>query len=537
MPSLSERLSSIRAAANMADMGTITRGLEKESLRTSANGRLALTPHPKALGAALTHPRITTDYSEALLEFITPPSNSIKQVLQHLDDLHRYTYQHIGDELLWVNSMPCMIDRDTEIPIAQYGYSNSGRMKSIYRLGLGYRYGRAMQTIAGAHFNFSLSDNFWRFLQAQDKSTASLVDYKTEGYFRLIRNFRRYCWLLLYLFGASPAVCKTFVSQREHSLRPVGEDSHSLHTPYATSLRMGDLGYQSSAQESLTITYNCLDSYIQTLCQAITQAHPDYAAIAVVDSAGKHQQLNDCLLQIENEFYSLIRPKRTTQSGQTALKALADGGVEYIEVRCLDLNPYDPLGLNHQQLRFLDTFLLFCLLEDSPPADDKEHQQLQENQHRMVYQGRDPSLRLFHQGSERGARDWGKDIISQLKPIAELLDLSTRGTDTAYQQALSNESMKLDNDKLTPSAKIIEHLHEQQISFYRLAMNAAFDTKEHFLQHALEPEKLDYYATMAQDSLEQQARIEADTSIDFNQFLKNYYQQYTCHEFENERIS
>ncbi|MGH1486791.1 MAG: glutamate--cysteine ligase [Cellvibrionaceae bacterium] len=536
MPSLFERLDSIRAAANLADIANITRGLEKESLRASLNGKLASTPHPKALGSALTHPRITTDYSEALLEFITPPSSSVKGLTQTLDDLHRYTYQHIGDESLWVNSMPCMIGSDTEIPIAQYGSSNSGRMKSIYRLGLGYRYGRAMQTIAGTHFNFSVSDDFWQFLRTQDKSNLSLMDYKTEGYFRLIRNFRRYFWILLYLFGAAPAVCKTFISERDHKLVPVGKDTHSLHTPYATSLRMGDLGYQSSAQESLIITYNCLDSYTQTLCQAITQTHPDYAAIGVLDQEGQHKQLNDCLLQIENEFYSVIRPKRTTQSGQTALNALSTGGVEYIEVRCLDLNPYDPVGINQQQIQFLDTFLLFCLLEDSPPSDEKEYLQLQENQHRMVYNGRDPLLTLFHNGKERGARDWGKEIIEKLKPIAELLDLNTCDTDRSYQQALTNELMKFNNDSLTPSAKIIESLHEQQVTFYRLAMNASLKNREHFLEHTLDQGKVDYYTKMAKESLEQQSRIEADTSINFNQFLQNYYDQYECRECEQKPI-
>jgi glutamate--cysteine ligase len=526
MTLLSERLHSIGAATNQAGIANITRGLEKESLRASVEGTLSSTPHPKALGSALTHPRITTDYSEALLEFITPPSTSINELTQILDDLHRYTYQHIGDESLWVNSMPCMIGKDTEIPIAQYGTSNSGRMKSIYRLGLGYRYGRAMQTIAGTHFNFSISDTLWEFLRNEDKSELSLRDYKTEGYFRLIRNFRRYFWLLLYLFGAAPAVCRTFVNERDHKLVPVGKDSHSLHTPYATSLRMGDLGYQSSAQDSLVITYNCLDSYTQTLCEAITQTHPAYADIGTQDETGNYKQLNDSLLQIENEFYSVIRPKRTTTSGQTALNALTTGGVEYIEVRCLDLNPYDPVGVNHQQLRFLDTFLLFCLLEESPPSDNTEYQQLQNNQHRMVYEGRNPALKLYHFGKERNARDWGKELIEKLKPIAELLDINDNNK--PYQGALTAESRKLDDDNLTPSAQIINSLHEQEVTFYRLAMNMSLKNREHFLSQALEKEKVEYYQALAKESLQQQNEMEADNSISFTQFLDNYYAQYDC---------
>ena len=523
---LSERLQALKASANLAGLADITRGLEKESLRTSATGTLATSPHPQTLGSALTHPRITTDYSEALLEFITPPSRSISELISTLTDLHCLTYQHIGDERLWVNSMPCVIGQGADIPIAQYGSSNSGRMKSIYRLGLGHRYGRAMQTIAGTHFNFSVSDTLWHFLQQQDKSPLSIKDYKTAGYFRLIRNFRRYFWLLLYLFGAAPAVCRSFVSNREHQLLPIADDHHSLHTPYATSLRMGNLGYQSSAQNSLVITYNCLNSYTETLCKAIIQPHPDYAAIGLLDQQGHYQQLNNSLLQIENEFYSVIRPKRTAASGQTALSALSSGGVEYIEVRCLDINPFDPIGVNEEQIRFLDTFLLFCLLEDSPPSDQQEYQQLQENQHRMVYQGRDPSLQLFHFGQERHARQWAAELFEQLKPIADLLDSHTgKG---AYQGALKHEEQKLHNDQLTPSARIISALKEQDISFYRWARTGADANKTHFEKMPLKQEAITEYRAMSTRSWEKHRQMEANSAISFEEFLAQYYGQYHC---------
>jgi glutamate--cysteine ligase len=485
-----------------------------------------MTAHPISLGSALTHPQITTDYSEALLEFITPPSRTIATPINTLNHLHRFTYQHIGNESLWVNSMPCMLKQDDDIPIAQYGSSNIGMMKSIYRLGLGHRYGRAMQTIAGIHFNFSVSDELWQFLHHQDKSELSLPDYKTDGYFRLIRNFRRYFWLLLYLYGAAPAVCRSFVKNREHRLVPVGDDQHSLHTPYATSLRMGDLGYQSSAQESLIITYNCLPSYIKTLCRAITQTHPDYADISVRDAQGNYQQLNNCLLQIENEFYSVIRPKRTAETGQTALNALSAGGVEYIEVRCLDLNPYDPVGINEGQLHFLDMFLLFCLLEDSPPSDEQEYRHLQENQRRMVYEGRNPALKLHHFNQERSARQWGKALFEQLQPIAQLLDKNLIAG--AYQQVLKNEARKLENDKLTPSARILTDMQTQEITFYRLAMNASLANRQHFLEQPLDNADTEMYSQMAEASLIQQKTMETAPTANFDTFLRDYYQQYSC---------
>ena len=206
-------------------------GVEKESLRLDARGVLAMTDHPLSLGSALTHSCITTDYSEALLEFITPPSSDIDQSLQLLTEIHQYLYQSIGDEKLWVCSMPCILRGEENIRIAKYGASNIGRMKTIYRLGLGHRYGRLMQTIAGIHYNYSVPTAFWeRWLQLDQPE--SLKDEITSRYFGLIRNFKRYGWLLLYLFGASPAVCKTFLEGQQHSLEQL--DPQSFYAPFAT---------------------------------------------------------------------------------------------------------------------------------------------------------------------------------------------------------------------------------------------------------------------------------------------------------------
>ena len=419
--SLESRLA-LLANADKSLLANIVRGIEKESLRVEPNGQLAKTPHPKALGSALTHPSITTDYSEALLEFITAPSASIDQVLSELEEIHRYTYENIDDELLWVNSMPCQLGEDSSIPVGEYGSSNIGRMKTVYRLGLGHRYGRLMQTIAGIHYNFSVPDSLWMKLQADEGNQQSLQDYKTEGYFALIRNFRRYFWLLLYLFGAAPAVCKSFVRNREHDLQPVGNDSHSLYKPNATSLRMGNLGYQSDAQSSLIVCYNDIAQYTRTLKGALETPYKHYEHLGLKDSQGNYQQLTTNLLQIENEFYSPIRPKRTAASGETPLEALHNKGVEYIEVRCVDLNPLAACGIDRQTIHFLDTFLLFCLLKDSPKTNNNEYQQITENQRRTVADGRNPDLELVDGEQSRKLVDWGEALVAEMQPVAELLD-------------------------------------------------------------------------------------------------------------------
>ncbi|HNC70523.1 MAG TPA: glutamate--cysteine ligase, partial [Pseudomonadales bacterium] len=307
-------LAALGDARDSALLRSIRRGIEKESLRITPQGRLAQTAHPPALGSALTHPSITTDYSEALLEFITGAHTELAATLDELDRIHRYVHTGIGDELLWAASMPCVLERDEDIPVARYGSSNVALMKTVYRMGLGWRYGRLMQTIAGVHYNFSLGDAFWVWLHAHIASELPLRDFRTARYFGLIRNFHRNAWLLVYLFGASPALCSTFIGGRSHRLRPLGNGT--LHAPFGTSLRMGDLGYQSSAQRRIDISYNSLDQYVGALQRAICEPHPDYERIGVRDG-DSWRQLNTSLLQIENEFYAPIRPKRVARSGES----------------------------------------------------------------------------------------------------------------------------------------------------------------------------------------------------------------------------
>jgi glutamate--cysteine ligase len=520
----SQRLAVLTDPAN-SGLSRVIKGLEKEGLRVTPDGTLADTPHPESLGSAFAHPRITTDYSEALLEFITAPTESTSDLLEELDRVQAFTYQKMGDELLWGASMPCMIGQDSDIPVAQYGSSNPGRMKTVYRLGLGERYGRVMQTIAGIHYNFSLHDDFWDFWHEREGKDESLQVYKNRRYFDLIRNFRRNFWLLLYLFGASPAVCRSFVKDREHSLQPFGDDGHSLHMPFGTSLRMGNLGYQSSAQDSLVVSYNDIDSYLQTLCGAIKGSHDTYKDIGVKNEAGDYRQLNTSLLQIENEFYSTIRPKRTAKSGETALSALHNGGVEYIEVRCIDLNPYEPLGITEEQINFLDAFLLYCLLAGSPETDCEKYRRSLINQKLMVEEGRDPDMRLLSAAGEQSVGQWGHALLDDIMRVASLLDESYETTD--YTAAVDAQRVKLDNPELLPSARILDDMKESGQTFFRLAMSLAQGHKERYAQVQL-PEA--WTAQMQADvaeSHQQQRDVEAADDVDFETYLARYYAQYS----------
>ena len=223
MNKIQERLRVLSPAA----LKGIRRGIEKESLRVRPEGKLAMTAHPLALGSALTHPHITTDFSESQLELITGVHMGVEACLEELTRIHQVVYRALGDEMMWCASMPCGLPADDAIPVGRYGRSNVGRMKTVYRTGLSHRYGRRMQMISGIHYNFSLPDTIWPIPGAGEPN---------EAYFALIRNFRRDAWLLFYLFGASPAVCASFVAGRKHELRELANGTY--HLPHATSLRM-----------------------------------------------------------------------------------------------------------------------------------------------------------------------------------------------------------------------------------------------------------------------------------------------------------
>ncbi|MEJ2532847.1 MAG: glutamate--cysteine ligase [Halioglobus sp.] len=502
----------------------IQRGIEKESLRIDADGRLALTPHPAGLGSALTHSSITTDYSEALLEFITPVSTSIEDSLRTLEDVQSFVYQHLGDELLWAASMPCIVAGDDGIPVARYGSSNTARMKTVYRYGLGHRYGRMMQAIAGIHYNFSMPQTYWESSWRAAGEEGDISDYITGRYLGLIRNFRRYSWLLIYLYGASPAVCASFLRGRDHhGLQPFDERGRSLYLPYGTALRMGDLGYNSSAQKGLNICYNSLDRYIETLRSAILTPHPAYRAIGA-HHGSDYQQLNDSLLQIENEFYSPIRPKRVARPGETALNALHRGGIEYVEVRCVDVSPFSPVGLDAEQARFLDTFLLFCLLEESPDCGDAEQAMQVANLEAVVNRGRQPGLVLQTSSGERPLAEWAAALLAAMQPVADLQDAACRCD--LYGASLQSQQAKVADPELTPSARILREMRERDLPFFRLAMNYSLQWADYFRSRPLAPETQAAFEEEVRRSIAAQREIEAADTVSFEQYLRNYYAQY-----------
>ncbi len=497
-------------------------GLEKESLRVAPEGGIAQTSHPSLLGSPLTHPYITTDYSEALTEFITPPSVDRTQPLQFLQDEQKFVYKHLADEILWATSMPCVVEGGKNIPIARYGSSNAGQMKTVYRRGLGHRYGRVMQVIAGVHFNYSLSEKFWPGYQEMEGNKQSLQNFISDSYFAMLRNLQRFGWLIPYLFGASPAVCKSFLGGRPTNLQIFDEYTYFL--PYATSLRMGDIGYQNSKEQGTGIKacYDCLDAYVETLSQAIETHCPIYQAIGVKVN-GRYEQLNANILQIENEYYSTVRPKQIPDGLEKPILALKRRGVRYLELRSLDVNAFHPLGIDEEQICFLEAFMLFSLLHDSPAINVFEQREIDRNEGAAAHRGRDPELYLQRNGQEIRLQDWARELCQAMRPVTELLDRGRPQKD--YSASLNKQLELVENPELTPSARMLTEMRDNTESFFEFAQRKSLEHFEYFERQSLSKETEAFFQRETKISWEKQHAIEAGDQVSFDEFLADYFAQ------------
>lgn len=518
--SITQRIHALQQNGQKQSIVGIKRGIERESLRVNGDGSLAQTAHPKALGSALTHAWITTDFSESLLEFITPAQADINTTLQQLADIHRFTMQQLGSEQIWPASMPCYIADQQQIPLAYYGQSNVGRMKTLYRQGLKNRYGSMMQAISGVHFNFSLPQSFWQAYQQVLEDKQPLQEFISEQYLVLIRNYKRYAWLIVYLFGASPAMCQSFLEGRpsRYPFQQLG--SGSVYLPYATSLRMSDLGYTNSAQSSLNITYNNLPEYIAGLHAAVSQPSEEYKNIGVkVD--GVYQQLNANVLQIENEFYSTIRPKRTIESGERPTCALAKRGIEYIEVRALDVNPFSAIGITSEQMHFLDIFLVYCLLEQSPLLSAAEQAVTEQNLKKVVTDGRRNTLELIENGQPRLMQDWAEQLFADMMPVARWLDEAYQTEQ--YQAVLKQQYLALLNPAQTLSGQVLQTLLNQQLDNGTYMRQLSAQYRQQLLQEPYQYYQATDFSAEAAASLQRQADIEAADTLSFDEYIEQYF--------------
>jgi len=498
-----KRVRLLSSNTHLAILRSGKRGIEREALRATRTGTLALSSHPAFLGSSLTHPSITTDFSESMLELVTTACRDSVEVLNQLDDIHRYIYEGIGNEELWNQSMPCLLPPDGAIPIAYYGVSNAGKLKHQYRQGLALRYGRSMQCIAGIHYNFSLNSEIWPILMSLTDSAASLKDFETAAYMGMIRNFDRHRWLLAYLFGASPACAGDFMEGRSHSIPYLS--SSTLYLPYGTSLRMSKMGYQNDAQTGLVRSYNSLADYLADIGAALSTSYSPYEEIDR-QNKGPLRQLNTHKLQIENEHYAMIRPKRIISQGRSLTEELRQYGIQYVELRCIDIDPFSPVGVSLDCMRFLDIFAHYCILTESAFSDETEMKHNAHNFNLAVTEGRRPGLTLVTSSGERCLRLLGLEVIDQMTSIADLLDSGLERP--VYASALSAQKEKLLNAELTPSAMVLDGIRGECNSFVGFSQSISEEHANFFRNRPLSENRRRQFELLSEVSSDYQREIE-----------------------------
>ena len=483
----------------------ILRGIERESLRITQEGRSSQDNHPENLGSPLTSKDITTDFAEALVELVTPTFDSAGELFKHISLLHKFLYSEMGDEILWNFSMPCAFQSEQEIKIAEYGKSNSGMLKHIYRKGLRLRYGSIMQCVSGIHFNFSLSEDSWDTLtNSPDQS------FINQKYLGAIRNIKRNFWFLLERFGASPIAHESYLLNREHSLTKHG--SNDLFLPWATSLRMSDVGYQSSMQNALKINYNNLDEFIDAIIKGINTPVKNFEEIGLLDEQGVPQQISTGILQIENELYDTVRPKRSGPSGSRPATLLKNEGIEYLELRGIDINPFIPEGIDENKVKLLDIFIMHSLISESPQVSDEEIEEIRANQKTMVENGRSENIKLQQNGVSTPLQELKKILYDELEQVATAMDEYCPG----YSNALSAEM----GENLLPSEKIMNEMNSQNLSFqeYGLAQSKKIAAKQH--SHA--GDDFSKFSLNAKKSLKDFENLNKNAGMDINKYVELY---------------
>ena len=489
-------------------------GFEKESLRV-INSSISQHPHPELLGSALCNHYITTDFSEAQLELVTPPFNDKIKGLRFLEDIHHFVSCNIEDEILWPFSMPMAINTEEEIPIANYGPSNLGVFKKIYRNGLSHRYGRMMQAISGVHYNYSVPDSIWQSSLFKNMDINS-KRVRSAAYFNMLRNIYRINWLILYLFGASPIITRSFITKGSQSLKQL--DNQTFYLPYATSLRMCNFGYCNISRNKLQVSMNSLQEYVSDLRKATNTPCNEFATINKINTK-LQTQINENVLQIDDEYYAVARAKSKTISEQRTTSKLSQGGVDYIELRSLDLNPYSRIGIDKETVLFLETLLTYCFIKQGQNFTDDEIRNINYNDSLVAQKGREPNLCLSKNGEKTSLKDWGKEIIDNLLSIAAVLDSDKM----QYTNSVELMRKKINNSNLTLSGRFLDDILSKNLSFIDFGNTIGESNKTYYLN--LKKSKnvnWDLREKEYIDSHNQQKALEMDDRQSFKAFVDHY---------------
>lgn len=475
-------------------------GLEREGLRIDAKGFLSKKDHPVSLGSSLMHPLIKTDFAEAQVEYATNAHKKIEDTIEELTELHSFTLKKIKEESLWPFSMPCPLPTEDKIPVGKYGTSKEGRKKTIYRKGLSHRYGKNMQTISGVHYNLSFDKCLLETVSEIRYKKRLDRDTQSEIYLDTIRNFNRLSPVLLYLFGASSLFDETFLKKKD-GLGKIGKKT--WNAGYATTLRLSSIGYTSKVQAKVPISVNSLKEYSGTMCAAVSKPYEGYKKY----STKKEEQLNDHYLQIENEYYSLVRPKQVPRGEERVIDALTERGIEYLEVRLLDVDPFSPIGVAENELRFVHLFLLYCLLADSPKSDKKEIAVWRKNQEKVTWLGRNPKTQMTVFGEKWSVPDLVYQVLVELQEYSDLLDQND-AENGKFTKAWEEQWEKWNDPSLLLSSQSEIDLKINKMSFHEFGFNLSKSHAEYLRNLPLTKEKMAYYERLAEQSILDQKSVE-----------------------------
>ncbi len=466
-------------------------GFEKEGIRITDQGVLSRTPHPENLGSSLMHPAITTDFTEAQMELITPPARRIRDSLDHMKALHAYADAAMADtELIWPLSMPPKLPaNEDDIPLAVYGNSSIAQKKTLYREGIGLRYGRKRLTISGVHYNFSLPDT-------KDGLPITI----SESYFHIIRNLYRKLPYLTYLFGASPAFDKSFDPSGIHRFKKHKRSTY--YGQFATCLRLSDIGYTSQVQDRLPISYNSARAYARDLEKSGTTFNPGYEKF----SFPQLRQLNANYLQTEGELYAPFRPKQETKPDEPLVDALKLRGVGRLEIRLPDIDPEIPAGVCPDTIRFLHLAVLNALINESPTLGSSEERQIKAAQEQVLFFGRKKGLRIPDKGTIIFFHETGRRYSEGLYKLAEKMDKSSDSNH--YQTSVDRQIKKWNTPELTPSGRQLSHLLDTPMEFIEYGLGIARNNATHYKAQTPEPAFQAELDKLTRGSIKQQARLE-----------------------------
>jgi glutamate--cysteine ligase len=336
-------------------------------------------------------------------------------------------------------------------------------------------------------------------------------------YLGIARNFRRYGWLYLLLYGSSPVASKTFAKNREHDLHDL--NAEDLFKAHSTSLRMGDLGYISHAQDSLNISYNSIEEYSSDLKNALKTTYQEYRELGEF-KAGERVQLNDSIIQIENEYYSTIRPKRVCPTGERPINILNKEGIDYLELRCIDLNPNSFVGISEEQIYFLDLLILYSFFTESPDISEAESNQLFKTHKTVVNEGRKIGARITTSQGDATIKEEALRVLAGMKEIADFMDKEvSEEANSKWSDTLNNQKKIIENLDLSLSGMLLNEIENKGITFQEYGLNLSRTHKKQM--DNLEIDKR-HFSNSSKESLLAAKKIEEEPQVNFEVYLKDF---------------